>query len=90
MIETIDNYDQPLSLVVLEASGIADVDFTAAQALIEILDHCRTANIRLVVARLESARARAALNRFGVLDLLGPDCLFHSVDEAVNRLTRQQ
>src|SRR6516162_2086565 len=90
MIETIDNYDQPLSLVVLEASGIADVDFTAAQALIEILDHCRTANIRFAVSRLESIRAHMALNRFGVLHELGPDHLFHSVDEAVNQLTRQQ
>jgi len=89
MIETIDNYDQPLSLVVLEASGIADVDFTAAQALIEILDHCRTANIRFAVARLESARAHAAFSRFDVLDALGPNRLFHSVDEAVNQLARQ-
>jgi sulfate permease, SulP family len=86
MIETIDNQDHPLSLVVLEASGIADVDFTAAQALIEILDHCRTAKIRFAVARLESDRAHAALGRFGVLDALGPDRLFHSVDEAVNQL----
>jgi len=31
-----------------------------------------------------------ALNRFGVLHELGPDHLFHSVDEAVNRLARQQ
>ena len=90
MIETIDSHDQPLSLVVLEASGIADVDFTAAQALIEILDRCRTANIRFAVARLESARAHAALSRFGVLDALGPDHLFHSVDEAVNQLAHQQ
>jgi sulfate permease, SulP family len=89
VIETIDSHDQPLSLVVLEASGIADVDFTAAQALTEILDHCRTANIRFAVARLESARAQAALNRFGVLDALGPDRLFHSVDEAVNQLAPQ-
>ena len=90
MIETIDSYDRPLSLVVLEASGIADVDFTAAQAFIEILDHCRTANIRFALARLESTRAHEAFNRFGVLDALGPDRLFHSVDEAVNRLARQQ
>jgi MFS superfamily sulfate permease-like transporter len=88
MIETIDNCDRPLSLVVLEASGIADVDFTAAQALIEIVDHFQTANIRFAVARLESARAQAAFNRFGILDALGPDRLFHSVDEAVNRLVR--
>ncbi|MFY9837667.1 MAG: SulP family inorganic anion transporter [Xanthobacteraceae bacterium] len=90
MIERIDSHDQPLSLVVLEASGIADVDFTAAQALIEILDHCRTANIRFAVARLESARAHAAFSRFGVLDALGANRLFHSVDEAVNQLAQQQ
>jgi MFS superfamily sulfate permease-like transporter len=90
MIEMIDSYDPPMSLVVLEASGIADVDFTAAQAFIEILSHCRTANIQFAVARLESVRAHAALNRFGVLHALGPDNLFHSVDEAVNRLARQQ
>ena len=89
MIETIDNYDQPLSLVVLEGSGFADVVFTAAQALIEILDHCRTANIHFAVARLESARAHAAFSRFDVLDALGPNRLFHSVDVAVNQLARQ-
>jgi SulP family sulfate permease len=88
MIEMIDSYNPPLSLVVLEASGIADVDFTAAQALIEVLSHCRMANIQFAVARLESTRAHAALNRFGVLCALGPDNLFHSVDEAVNQLTR--
>ena len=86
MIEMIESNDPPLVLVVLEASGIAHVDFTAAQALIEIISHCRTANIRFAVARLESAKAHTALNRFGVLHTLGPDNLFHSVDEAVNRL----
>ena len=90
MIEMIDGYARPLSLVVLEASGVADVDFTAAQALIEILDHCRAANIGFAVARLESTRAHAALNRFGVLSALGPDHLFHSVDDAVNRLAPRQ
>jgi MFS superfamily sulfate permease-like transporter len=89
MIEMIDRYDPPLSLVVLEASGIAHVDFTAAQALIEIISHCRKANIRFAVARLESEKAHAALNRFGVLYVLGSDKLFHSVDEAVNRPARQ-
>jgi sulfate permease, SulP family len=89
MIERIDDHGQPLSLVVLEASGIADIDFTAAQALIDILAHCRMANVRFAVARLESARAQEALNRFGVLDALGPQGLFHSVDEAVNQLARQ-
>jgi MFS superfamily sulfate permease-like transporter len=90
MIEMIESYDPPPSLVVLEASGIAHVDFTAAQAFIEIISHCRTSNIRFAVARLESAKAHSALNRFGVLYVLGPDSLFHSVDEAAKRLAPQQ
>jgi MFS superfamily sulfate permease-like transporter len=83
MIDTIDAYDTPPLLVVLEASGIADIDFTAAEALVEVIGHCRAAKIRFAVARLESVRARTALDCFGVLAELGPNYLFHSVDEAV-------
>ena len=83
MIDTIDAYDRPPILVVLEASGIADIDFTAAEALAEVISHCRAADIRFAVARLESVRAKKALDRYGVLAKLGPDYLFHSVDEAV-------
>jgi len=83
MIDTIDAQDRPPFLVVLEASGIADIDFTAAEALTEVISHCRAANIRFAVARLESVRAKKALDRYGVLARLGPDHLFHSVDEAV-------
>jgi MFS superfamily sulfate permease-like transporter len=83
MIEMIDAYDRRPLLVVLEASGIADIDFTAAQALIEVINHCRAANIGFALARLESARAERALDHFGVLAQLGPEYLFHSVDEAV-------
>ena len=83
MIETIDAHDGRPSLVVLEASGIADVDFTAAQALSEVIGHCRAVDIHFAVARLESVRAIRALGRFGVLAELGPEYLFHSVEEAV-------
>src|SRR5262249_46083067 len=71
------------ALVVPEASGIADIDFTAARSLAELISHCRAGNIRFAIARLESVRAHKALERFGVLAELGPDHLFHSVDEAV-------
>jgi len=83
MIDTIDAHDRPPFLVVLEASGIADIDFTAAEALTEVISYCRAANIRFAVARLESVRAKKALDRYGVLARLRPDHLFHSVDEAV-------
>ena len=73
-------------VVVLEASGIADIDFTAAHALADLVAHCRNANVHFAIARLESVRAQGAVERFGVLAAIGPENLFHSVDEAVRAL----
>ncbi len=73
-------------VAVLEATGIVEIDFTAAQALNEIIRRCREDRITFAIARLESERAQAALTRFGVLDLLGPERLFQSADEAVRSL----
>jgi len=81
-IEAIDGRAK-LKLVVLEASSVAEIDFTAAQALAAILEHCRDRGIDFAVARLESTRARDALARFGILKQLRDDHLFHSVEEAI-------
>ena len=67
----------------LEAHGIAEIDYTAAQALREVIEDCRGRGIDFAIARLESARARRSLERFGVLDLLGPDRVFLSVAQAL-------
>jgi MFS superfamily sulfate permease-like transporter len=74
---------QPLSLVVLEGSGIADFDYTAAQTLRDLIAECRAQRIDFAVARLASERARAALAHFGILSELGEHRLFHSVAEAL-------
>lgn len=86
MIAAIDAHQPPPRLVVLEASGIADIDFTAAQALIGVVNHCKAAGIRFAITRLESVRAQSALERFGVLSELGSDHLLHSAEEAVRTL----
>jgi MFS superfamily sulfate permease-like transporter len=86
MIAMIDAHARPLRLVVLEASGIADIDFTAAEALRQVIDHCRAADIQFALARLESVRAQRALARLDVLAVLGENNVFHSVDEAVRAL----
>jgi MFS superfamily sulfate permease-like transporter len=72
-----------IDVVVLEALGIAELDFTAAQALREVLEDCRRRGIDFAIARLESARARQSLERFGLIDLLGRDRLFLSVAQAL-------
>jgi sulfate permease, SulP family len=73
-------------LVVLEGSGIIEVDFTAAQTLRELIAESRESGIAVAFARIESPAAQEALLRFGVADLLGGDHIFHSVDEAVRTM----
>ncbi|MEI9932713.1 MAG: SulP family inorganic anion transporter [Rhizomicrobium sp.] len=77
-----------LKLVVLEASSIVEVDFTAAQSIARILRYCRARDINFAIARLESTRALAAFDRLGLLNLLGESCVFHSVQDAVRTFCR--
>jgi len=82
----IDAKGKGLKLVVLEASNIVEIDYTAAQALIETIAHCRKAGAVFAIARLESLRAQEALSRFGIADLVGTQRIFHSVDAAIKAL----
>jgi MFS superfamily sulfate permease-like transporter len=86
MICMIDKHKHPLRLVILEASGIADIDFTAAAALKQVIEHCHAAQIQFALARLESVRAQRAVERLGVLAALGTGHLFHSAEDAVRAL----
>jgi len=79
----------PLDLIVLEASSIVEIDFTAAQILIEFTEFCAQSNIRFAVARLESVRAAEAFERLGITDAVHRDRFFHSVDEAIRVLAKK-
>jgi hypothetical protein len=65
---------------------VVEIDFTAAEALIEAIGYAHAHGVDFAVARLESVRAQAAFKRFGVLDRLGPNHLFRSVEEAIRAL----
>jgi len=73
-------------LVVIEASGMVEIDFTAAQVLLDVLKACREQNVTVAVARLESTHAQDAFERFRLYDALPREHVFHSVEEAVRRL----
>jgi MFS superfamily sulfate permease-like transporter len=74
--------EQP-RLIVLEATGIVEIDFTAAQVLSDTINACHAAAIDFAIARLESARAQDAIERSGIERLLGSNHLFQSVEEAI-------
>ena len=73
-------------LLVLEASGVVEIDFTAAQILLELFKACRQQGVTVAVARLESRRAQAAFERFDLYEVLPKERVFLSVDEAVRAL----
>jgi MFS superfamily sulfate permease-like transporter len=73
-------------LAVIEAANVVEIDFTAAQVLAAAVKRLRKQGVDVAFARLESTRAQDALKRFGLNALLGPDHVFHSVEEALNAL----
>jgi MFS superfamily sulfate permease-like transporter len=75
-----------LRVVILEASSIVEIDFTAAQALCEAVEFCRARRIVFAIARLESLRAQDSFKRFGITDIVGNEHFYHSVYEAVEAL----
>jgi sulfate permease, SulP family len=81
-----------LKLLVLEASAIDAIDYTAATGLSAAIGLCREKGVDFAVARLESLRAQTAFARYGVVDALGGNerdvrsRFFHSVDEATRTL----
>lgn len=83
ILEALRTSPQKVRLLVLEATGIVEIDFTAAQILAEIIRGCRAEGVDFALARLESLRAQDALARFGIHALLGPERQFRSVEEAV-------
>ena len=73
----------PPQWLVLLADAIDDVDFTAGQALVEL---ARQLSERGVVFAVAAARSDVLteLDRFGLLDVIGRDRVFATLDEAVD------
>ncbi|MFC2968196.1 SulP family inorganic anion transporter [Acidimangrovimonas pyrenivorans] len=73
-------------LVVIEASGVINIDFTGSSLLQQAIADWRAAGIALALARLESTEAAAQAARTGLVAQLGADHVFLSVEEAVRAL----
>jgi SulP family sulfate permease len=89
ILNALQSSPQKARLIILEATGIVEIDFTAAQVLADLIRKCRADNVDFAIARLESIRAQEAMARFGINELLGPNRQFQSVEEAVRRLGKQ-
>jgi SulP family sulfate permease len=86
ILDAVERHAGITRLFVLEASSIVEIDFTASKVLLDVIAKTRAAGMDLAVARLASARAQNAFDRFGITALLGEDHLFQSVDAAIRTL----
>ncbi|ORU98125.1 hypothetical protein AWB93_14690 [Mycobacterium bohemicum] len=80
-----DRAGHSLRLVVLDAMGMTDLDYTGARALRQMLERLAHGGVSFAMARTNKT-ARAGLARSGLLARIGEDNLFASVGEAVNAL----
>ena len=69
-------------LVVLDTIGMSDLDYTGARTLDRVLDRLDSDGIGFAVARA-GEHVRTALQRSGLIERIGADRLFPSVDAAV-------
>jgi sulfate permease, SulP family len=74
----------PYRLVVIEANGVIDIDFTGSHVLQQTIVELRQRKIDVAIARLESERAQHTAERTGLIAVLGADHMFRSVDDAIH------
>jgi SulP family sulfate permease len=86
IFDRIDHTTAPIRLLVLEATGVIGIDYTAAQAVKAVVEHCHEAGVTFAIARLEAVDAHHAFRRLGLRELIGDDHIFPSVQEAVAAL----
>src|SRR5262245_30705770 len=84
LMDAIAAMGEPCRLVVIEANGVINVDFTASQIVRQLVADMRAGGIDVAMARLESERARHAATRSGVIAVLGEDHVFRSVEDAIH------
>jgi MFS superfamily sulfate permease-like transporter len=77
---------EPVKLLVIEASGMIDIDYTGSQILQQTIAALRARAIDVAIARLSDPRAQEEAERTGLIAVLGPGRVFRSVEEAVRRI----
>jgi MFS superfamily sulfate permease-like transporter len=72
--------------VVIEASGMIDIDYTGSQIFQQTIAELRARSIDVAIARLSDPRAQAQASRTGLIAAVGSERVFKSVEEAVHRI----
>jgi MFS superfamily sulfate permease-like transporter len=76
----------PVKLLVIEASGMIDIDYTGSQALQQSIREWQDQGVTFALARLANERAQREAERSGLVETIGSRNVFRSVEEAIRTL----
>jgi sulfate permease, SulP family len=76
----------PVKLLVIEASGIIDIDYTGSKLLQNAVADLKKRGITVAVARLSHEQAQREAGRSGLIGRVGKNRIFLSVEDAVRAL----
>jgi MFS superfamily sulfate permease-like transporter len=74
--------DPPVRWLAVDASAIADVDFSGSETLREVAQSLREHGTKLVLAEV-APEVRSELDTYGVTDEIGTDAYYATVGELV-------
>jgi MFS superfamily sulfate permease-like transporter len=80
--------DGPVRWVVVTAEPVTDVDTTAADALEDLCDDLAHHGVVLAFAELKG-HVRERLDRYGLVERVGPDRFYRTIGEAVKAYVRE-
>jgi MFS superfamily sulfate permease-like transporter len=83
----LDTAATPVRALVLDADGVSDIDYTGVRVVAEMVAELRQRRVVMAVAR-SSRVVHHALKHGALLEIIGPDRFFASVEEAVAAVTR--
>jgi SulP family sulfate permease len=83
VIGFVEGAQPPLSCLCIDASAIADVDFSAAETLREVYGILKGRGIRLVWANVTDL-VKAELDTYEISELIGKDAFYQNISDAVD------
>lgn len=75
-----------MRLLVIETSGVIDIDYTGSQKLQQAIAELRAQGVAIALARLSDEQAQRQALRTGLIEAIGEDRVFLSVEEAMRKL----
>lgn len=88
ILQMLDSAAEPVHALVLDANGMSDIDYTGARMLGELMAELKERKVAIRIAR-SSHLIHRQLKRCGLLQTLGPDRMFATVEEAVGALVAE-